>query len=89
MKVQDMVNNRYASDPVSQQELEKIHRELVYRHIAWLSALRHGMRQKKKWEVSHLSHTNREWHRIAESFAETRCSPFRKLLRIGQHRSIH
>jgi putative membrane protein len=65
MKVQDMVNNRYAADPVSQRELEKIQRELVYRHIAWLSALRHGMRQKKKWEVSHLSHTNREWHRIA------------------------
>ena len=62
MKVQDMINNRYCDQPLSEQELKSIQKQLVYRHIAWLSALRHAMRQKKKWEVSHRSHTNREWY---------------------------
>jgi len=34
---------------------------LVYRHIAWITALRHAMRQPKKWEVFDQHRTNREW----------------------------
>src|SRR6056300_229444 len=60
MKVQDMVTNEYCDNPVSEDEL-KIHKKtLVYRHIAWMTALRHAMRQKKSWESFSEHVTNRE-----------------------------
>jgi putative membrane protein len=63
MKVKDMVTNEYANPPVSEQALKEEKRILVYRHIAWMTALRHAMRQSKKWEVFHKARTNKEWAR--------------------------
>lgn len=62
MKIKDMVNNDHAKKPLSSEELKQIHKTLVYRHIAWLTAFRHAMRQPKKWEVLNLHRTNREWN---------------------------
>lgn len=61
MKIQDMVTNEYAKDPVSDDILNKNIKTIFYRHIAWLTALRHAMRQPRKWEVFQEHHTNREW----------------------------
>lgn len=61
MKVQDMV--RPLSSSLSS-EIQPIHKRLVYRHIAWMTALRHAMRQKKTWEVAYKEKTNREWSDI-------------------------
>ena len=36
----------------------------MHRHIAWLTALRHAMRQKRKWEVFEESTTNKEWSNL-------------------------
>ncbi|MBT8256047.1 MAG: hypothetical protein KJO23_05830, partial [Bacteroidia bacterium] len=36
-------------------------RKLIYRHIAWMTALRYAMRQKKPWETTSSHRTNREW----------------------------
>ena len=58
MKVQDMVSNEHADIPASEEELKEQKRILIYRHIAWLTALRHAMRQPRKWEVFHKSRTN-------------------------------
>lgn len=65
MKVMDMVTNKYAKDPESEEQLNTYKKILVYRHIAWLTALRHAMRQPRKWEVFEEHHTNREWTKKA------------------------
>lgn len=61
MKTKDMVTNEYAKDPATNEELQEHKRVLVHRHIAWLTSLRHAMRQPRSWEVFDQSHTNREW----------------------------
>lgn len=61
MKIQDMVNNDYTKSPMSEDELKEHKRVLIYRHIAWMTALRYAMRQRKTWESSHLSKSNRKW----------------------------
>ena len=61
MKVQEMVNNQYASSTVELEDLKKEKKKLIYRHIAWMTALRYAMRQRKSWETSHLSRSNRKW----------------------------
>ncbi len=61
MKTKDMVTNEYAQDPATGAALQEHKKVLVYRHIAWLTALRHAMRQPRSWEVFEEHHTNREW----------------------------
>ena len=61
MKTKDMINNDYTDNPVSEEELKEHKQRLVYRHIAWLTALRHAMRQPRKWEAFESHKTNREW----------------------------
>lgn len=64
MKVKDMVTNEHAKEPLTDKELYEQRRILVYRHIAWINALRHAMRQPKTWEVFNQFRTNREWSSV-------------------------
>lgn len=57
----DMLSNDHAKEPVSQEVLDKENKTLVYRHIAWMTALRYSMRSNKQWETTSTSRTNREW----------------------------
>jgi len=61
MKVKDMVTNEHAATPANEEELKHEIKTLIYRHIAWMTALRHAMRQKKPWEVVTEEKTNKEW----------------------------
>ncbi len=61
MKVSDMITNEYALDKVSKEELAQEKKKFIYRHIAWLTALRYAMRQPRKWEFFQEHRTNREW----------------------------
>lgn len=61
MFVQDMVNNQHANQPLSQEELDSEIKTLTYRHIAWMTALRHAMRTGKPWETTMNHKTNKEW----------------------------
>ncbi len=61
MFVQDMVNNHHAKTPVLQEELDLEIKTLTYRHIAWMTALRHAMRAEKSWETTMSHKTNKEW----------------------------
>ncbi len=61
MKTADMVTAEYTNDKPSAEELQHIKKNLVFRHIAWLTALRHAMRQPRPWEEFEAAHTNREW----------------------------
>tara|TARA_R110001606_G_C15387177_1_gene651071 strand:+ start:1043 stop:2065 length:1023 start_codon:yes stop_codon:yes gene_type:complete len=60
MFVQDMVNNEHTSENVSQEELNKEIKIITYRHIAWMTALRHAMRVSKQWETASQHKTNQE-----------------------------
>ena len=60
MKVSDMVAKSETCD-VDERGLEQERRLVVDRHIAWLTALRHGMRTPRPWEEFAKAKTNREW----------------------------
>ena len=59
--VKDFVTNERAEEKASDAELAGIHRELIFRHVAWLTALRHAMRQPRPWERHLRTKSNREW----------------------------
>lgn len=61
MKIQAMVSNEYAKEEVLEETLRSEVKKLTYRHVAWLTALRYAMRQKKKWEVFMKHRSNKEW----------------------------
>ncbi len=64
MFVQDMVNNEYATEKHSKEALQKEIKTLTYRHIAWMTALRHAMRVSKPWETIMHEKTNKEWSKV-------------------------
>lgn len=59
--VRDMITNEYASDPASNEEIKEVKRQIIKRHIAWLTSLRHAMRQAKPWESYRQNRRNQEW----------------------------
>lgn len=61
MFVQDMLTNEHATVKLSKEELNKDIKSLTYRHIAWMTALRHAMRAPKPWETVLQEKTNQEW----------------------------
>ncbi|WP_223033697.1 bestrophin family protein [Hanstruepera marina] len=64
MKVQDMVSNPEGKVIASVDEINEHKKTLVYRHIAWLTALRYAMRERKSWETQHTAKTNQEWSKM-------------------------
>ncbi len=56
--VKDYVNNRHAKAPLSETELHEIHRQLFYRHFAWITALRFQLREPRTWEAIHQVHNS-------------------------------
>ncbi|QTN39819.1 hypothetical protein HZ996_11915 [Cryomorphaceae bacterium] len=64
MFVQDMVTAERAKEGVDPDELKEEVRVLTYRHIAWMTALRHSMRASKPWETVLNEKSNREWTQI-------------------------
>lgn len=58
---QDMVTNEYAKSALSESELKSIVKTITYRHIAWMTALRHAMRESRLWETTVNHKTNQEW----------------------------
>jgi putative membrane protein len=61
MLIQDMVTNEHAVKAISEEELQQEIKTLTYRHIAWMTALRHAMRVSKPWETTSKHRTNTEW----------------------------
>ncbi|MEZ4287188.1 MAG: bestrophin family ion channel [Polyangiales bacterium] len=62
LMARDFITNDYATTPLSEPELAEIRKRLIYRHIAWLTALRYQLRQPKEWEAMHMKH-NAEYGR--------------------------
>ncbi len=51
MMVKTYITNKHAQQPLQENELKEIHRRMIYRHVAWLTALRHQLRQPREWET--------------------------------------
>lgn len=66
MYIQDMVTNEYASENLSKNELEDEIKTLTYRHIAWMTALRHAMRTSKPWETVQNEKANKKWKELIQ-----------------------
>jgi putative membrane protein len=49
--LKDFITNQHNNLNKSEQELQNLKREFVYRHIAWLTALRYQMREDRPWEM--------------------------------------
>jgi len=54
--VKDFITNDHAKTKRTNEELQAIKRQLVHRHVAWLTALRYQLRKDKPWEM-HLKNT--------------------------------
>lgn len=61
MNIQEMVSTDHSDQDLSVANERRTVKGFIDRHIAWLTALRHAMRQPRKWEVVQTEHTNREW----------------------------
>lgn len=61
MFAQDMLSDEHAKENISDEDIQKEVKVLTYRHIAWMTALRHAMRNKKNWETTSRHITNTEW----------------------------
>lgn len=64
MYVQDMVTNEHVTAKYSEEELHQEIKILTYRHIAWMTALRHAMRVSKPWETVMHERSNKELGKI-------------------------
>ena len=49
--VKDFIDTTHIKKSISIEELQEVKKELVHRHIAWLTALRYQMRADKTWET--------------------------------------
>ncbi|NOT63535.1 MAG: multidrug transporter [Acidobacteria bacterium] len=54
--VKDYVTNQHARTPLSESELRAVHRGLIHRHLAWLTALRFQLREPRAWESQQQAH---------------------------------
>lgn len=66
MFLQDMITNEYATTIVSEKQLNTEIKAITYRHIAWMTALRHAMRMPRPWETAANHKTNQEWTKPPE-----------------------
>jgi len=48
----DFITNEHAKKELSENDLSKIHKSVVYRHVAWIKALTYQLRMPKPWEHS-------------------------------------
>lgn len=48
--VKDFISDIHRDHEISEDEIKWIQKRLIYRHIAWFTALRYQLRQPKKWE---------------------------------------
>lgn len=67
--VKDYVTNKHASNSISENELAEIHRQLFYRHFAFLTALRYQLREPRVWEAIYKPHNQEykdKWFSVIE-----------------------
>lgn len=75
--VNDFITNDFTEEKATEDEFKKIKKELIFRHIGWITTLRYAMRAQKQWEQFLKYKTNRQWseraniHEFKYSLEET------------------
>lgn len=59
-----MLSRDFISGDISKEALSKIHQEIIYRHIAWLTAMRFQLRESRTWENIKNKKSNLEYSRL-------------------------
>lgn len=59
--VNDYITNEHAQNKLTELELARIRKELVMRHVAWMTSLRHALRAPKPWEMSSINSSDLEY----------------------------
>ncbi|PWJ37987.1 bestrophin family protein [Sediminitomix flava] len=79
------VNN----DKINKDDLIQIHKEMVFRHIAWINALRLQLRNKDDWLEVNKYLSKEEWERLKEKsnkatqLIQKQAERFTELLELG------
>ncbi|MFT5834486.1 MAG: putative membrane protein [Cognaticolwellia sp.] len=60
LMLNDFISNTHTKNPLTEEELFEIKKEMIMRHVAWMTSLRHALRQHKPWEVSKLDKYNQK-----------------------------
>ncbi|NQX86640.1 MAG: hypothetical protein HRT67_12185 [Flavobacteriaceae bacterium] len=63
MMTNDFITNEHTDNKLSEAELFGIRKELILRHVAWMSALRHALRAPKPWEITTIRKADQEYMR--------------------------
>ena len=61
LMVNDFITNEHAKRHRTDEELFMIRKELIMRHVAWMTSLRHALRTKKPWESSTYNKSDQEY----------------------------
>ena len=58
--VNDFISNQFTDQKKSESELFSLRKEIIMRHVAWMTSLRHALRQKKSWETTASNTSDKE-----------------------------
>ncbi|WP_234424300.1 bestrophin family ion channel [Aquimarina sp. Aq107] len=58
--VNDFITNEYAIQDKTEEEFFEIKKTIIFRHVAWMTALRHALRIKKPWETTISNKSDQE-----------------------------
>jgi len=56
----DFITNEYAKKNRTDEEFFKLRKVIIMRHIAWMTSLRHALRNKKSWETTSSNKSDKE-----------------------------
>jgi putative membrane protein len=81
ISVRDYVTEVFMDRDVREDELKVIHTELIYRHLAWLTAMRHQLRRKQTWEHRNLKREDDYFKTVVPEYQTTMENDLRKYIR--------
>ena len=64
LMINDYITPEFAKDQVTETELFEVRRKIVNYHIAWLTAMRHNLRQAKPWEAAQMRQMDLKLRRL-------------------------
>ncbi|MBD0402963.1 bestrophin family protein [Flammeovirga sp. EKP202] len=59
--VNDFITNEHAKRERTEEEFFEIKKEIIHRHVAWMTCLRYALRTKKSWETSAINKSDKEY----------------------------
>ncbi|NNC82323.1 MAG: hypothetical protein HKN79_02000, partial [Flavobacteriales bacterium] len=62
-QVMSFVTMRVANESITEEEMRNVHKRLIYRHMAWMNALRLQLRQASTFSIDHSRGTAGKFHR--------------------------